>query len=111
MRKIALLRAVGAQKSQICSMLFWEAVYLLCIGLPFGLLLGLLSAYGVVTYINRFHGMELIFAIHPTLLLGGLVCGCLSIFLGRAYPMIVAVRIPLAGLMTKGMQLTIKQKI
>lgn len=57
MRKIALLRAVGAQKSQICSMLFWEAVYLLCIGLPFGLLLGLLSAYGVVTYINRFHGI------------------------------------------------------
>lgn len=47
-QQFSLLRCIGATKKQACSYIFCEAVLLLGIGVPIGLILGVFLSFGVV---------------------------------------------------------------
>lgn len=47
------LKAVGATKKQIRHMVFWEGMYLACIGIPLGLLAGIGVAKASMVYLAR----------------------------------------------------------
>lgn len=100
-RKIVLLKSIGATNGQIARIIIWEGLYLL----GFGLIVGVIGGFGtsalVVTYTNKIMGRVIMYYIKwPSLLLGILV-GILSFWVGILIPMIIAMRIPLTGTMTK----------
>ena len=96
-RKIALLKSIGATNRQVFFILFWEGVYLLIGSMPIGTAVGRAAGYFGVLLLNTAAGMELVFYFHPLLLLGGVLLGCLALVAGMAVPMIKALHVPLIG--------------
>jgi putative ABC transport system permease protein len=58
-RELGLLRAVGASRSQVRSMIRWESVLIALLGAVFGVVLGVLFAAVVVAALAEAVGMEL----------------------------------------------------
>ena len=55
-QQFSLLRCIGATKKQACSYIFCEAVLLLGIGLPLGLMLGVFLSFGAVKIFSAVSG-------------------------------------------------------
>jgi putative ABC transport system permease protein len=75
-RELGLLRAVGASRAQVRSMIRWEAVLIALLGAVFGLVIGVLFAWVVIAAIGGDAGLEL--AIPAGQLVGGLVAAALA---------------------------------
>ena len=81
-----MLRSVGATKKQIRQNVFYEASILGLIGIPFGLLFGLLAAYILVIISNFFlnkmmsGGLKLTFSYSPLVLLFTIGLGIITIY-------------------------------
>ncbi|WP_370326927.1 ABC transporter permease [Euzebya sp.] len=71
-RELGLLRAVGATRSQVRSMIRWESVLIALLGAIFGLVLGVLFAWLVVTALADEAPLDLAFP------LGWLVTGLIA---------------------------------
>lgn len=100
-RKIVLLKSIGTTNLQMVEMLFYEGMYLLRTGLLIGLPTGFGLAYLVVKFMNAYGGSNISFHVIPSILVLGIIAGCLALFVGMAVPMIYAVRIPPVGTMSK----------
>lgn len=81
-----MLRSVGATKKQIRQNVFYEASILGLIGIPLGLLFGLLAAYILVIISNFFlnkmmsGGLKLTFSYSPLVLLFTIGLGIITIY-------------------------------
>lgn len=100
-RKIVLLKSIGATNGQIVKMLLFEGLYLLRTGLLIGLPGGFGLAVAIIYGMNAFGGRNLQFYVIPSLLILGILAGCVALFIGMTIPMIFAIRIPLVGTMSK----------
>ncbi len=97
-RRIALMKALGADNGQVARMLLWEAALLVGFALPLGLALGLVlsrAGIGLMNALDEAAGVRLYVSI-PSLT-GGLAMGVLAVFTGMVLPLWRAVRIPLTG--------------
>lgn len=97
LRKLALLRAVGATFKQLRHILAWESVYLISLGLPIGGLLGFVISYVLIWLNNRLTGDQLVMRINPDWLLWGYGLTLLSILIGLFVPMLRIGMVPLRG--------------
>ena len=76
-RQFSLLRCIGATKKQACSYIFCEAVLLLGIGVPLGLIPGIFLSFGVVKIFSAVRGTPLLyyFNLWPPVI-AATVCVC-----------------------------------
>lgn len=100
-RKLVLLRSIGATKSQIVKIIFYEGLHFLRNGLIIGVPVGFIASIIIVFFMNHLGGRDLKFFINPTLLITGIIAGVLSLFAGMIVPMIYAVNIPLVGSLSR----------
>lgn len=71
-RQLAVLRAVGATRSQIARLVIGEALVLGAIGSVLGLALGMHAAYGVNELTHRIWGFPLVFALDWPFVIGAI---------------------------------------
>lgn len=83
-RELGLLRAVGATRGQVRSMIRWESVLIALLGALFGLILGVLFAWLVVVGLEEDAGLQLAIPAGP--LLGGLVAAAVAGVLAAIIP-------------------------
>lgn len=100
-RQLSLLRCIGATKKQAYSYLFCEALLLLGLGLPVGILLGLPVSVGAVRLFGMLGGSELTYHFSGwVLVLAAAVC-VLCVCLATLLPAVRASRTaPIAGTRT-----------
>lgn len=85
-KQYGMLRSIGATKKQIRKNVFYEASILGLIGIPFGLLFGLLAAYILVIVSNFFLNemltgdLKLIFSYSPLVLFFTIGLGIITIY-------------------------------
>lgn len=83
-RELGLLRAVGATRGQVRSMIRWESVLIALLGAVFGLLLGVLFAVLVVLALEEDSGLQLAIPYAP--LIGGFVAAAVAGVLAAIIP-------------------------
>lgn len=92
-KQFGLLRAVGATPKQVRKLVLREATVLALIGVPIGLLLGVLAIY-VITFVFKLIGGDSIFSIEPqvspTIMAISAVVGTVSIYFSALIPAIFA---------------------
>lgn len=97
LRKLALLRALGATFSQLRQLLSWESVYLIGLALPLGSLLGFITSLGLVWLNNRATGDRLMLQLNPGWLALGYGLTLVSILIGLFIPMLGIRQVSLRG--------------
>lgn len=97
LRKLALLRAIGATFDQLRSLLSWEAFYLIGLALPLGALAGFVISYLLIWLNNRATGDALILRLNPQWLVLGYGLTLISIIIGLFIPMLKIKQVPLRG--------------
>lgn len=100
-RRIALLKSIGAVNGQIRSVLVWEAIYLLLFTLPIGIGLGLALSKLALILMNRYGNTILNLHIDYGLSLLGIGLGIMAVFIGMIVPMIMSMKVPLTGSISK----------
>ncbi|MDR7869345.1 MAG: ABC transporter permease [Tissierellaceae bacterium] len=100
-RKLVLLKSIGATNKQIIGIIVHEGLYLLQTGLFIGVPTGFIFAGILIFSMNNFADRSISFNIIPSLLIIGILAGCLALFVGMIVPIIYAIRIPLTGTMSK----------
>ncbi len=86
-KQYGMLRSIGATKKQIRKNVFFEATILGLIGIPIGLLCGLLASYILVFVCNYFlagsleENLEIIFAFSYLAIIVAIILGMLTIYL------------------------------
>lgn len=100
-RKLALLKSIGATNGQIVGLIAWEGIYLLIVGLIFGLVTGFVLARAMILLMNQNDISNLIFDVDYNLLRIGLLVGIFAVIMGMVLPIIVAINIPLTGRISK----------
>lgn len=92
-KQFGLLRAVGATPKQVRKLVLREATVLALIGVPIGLLLGVLAIYAI-TFVFKLIGGDSIFSmepqISPTIMGISAVVGTVSIYFSALIPAIFA---------------------
>lgn len=83
-RELGLLRAVGATRRQVRSMIRWESVLIALLGALFGLVLGVLFAWLVVVGLEDEAGLQLSIPAAP--LIGGLIAAAIAGVLAAIIP-------------------------
>ena len=97
LRRIVLLKSVGAEARQIAGMLGWEFLYIWLTSLAVGTGLGLGGAWGVSALLGRAQERDVLLTITPAVLLTALAAGTAALALGMCVPMVMAVGVPLTG--------------
>lgn len=90
-REIGMLRAVGATRKQVCTMIVAEALLLALIGTTFGILAGIYLGYVFVTGISGMFPMNYAFPVVG--LLAAIITGLLFGFLAALIPARQAVQL------------------
>lgn len=93
-RRLTLLRSIGATNGQIFTLLAWEGLYIILFSLILGNGLGIVLARLLVSRLA-----DTVFYMDKTLFLTGQVCGLLAVVTGMILPSIRAIRAPLVGRM------------
>lgn len=96
LRKLALLRAIGAGARQIQSLLIWELVILVGMTLPFALVLGIGGAWLFSRALAAQQG-GFSFLVSPAMLSVSLFSSLSAVALGVLYPLRRVRAIPLTG--------------
>jgi len=99
-RRIALMKAIGAENGQIVGMLLWEGVFLLWIALPVGTLLGAGLSYMAVRLIGA--SSQIRFSVDAGPVLAGIACVITAVLIGMTVSILQAVRVPLTGSLENG---------
>ncbi|MBQ8611732.1 MAG: FtsX-like permease family protein [Oscillospiraceae bacterium] len=97
LRRIVLMKSIGAQDGQIARMLVWEFLYFLLGSLPLGTVLGLGSARLTTLLLARIQQRSITMHLSPAVFAAALAAGTLALAIGMAVPSIMAVGIPLTG--------------
>ncbi|MBS4538372.1 FtsX-like permease family protein [Clostridium sp. D2Q-11] len=95
-KEFGLLRAVGTTPKQIRKLILREATLLSLIGIPIGLLFGIVAIYSISLVFRLIGGEDLIIikpSISPVILGGSGMIGLFSIYLSALLPAIFAGRI------------------
>lgn len=85
-KQYGMLRSIGATKKQVRKNVFFEASVLGAIGIPLGLLLGIVASYILVIVCNYFlkdasQDFQIVFAVHILALIVSVVLGIITIYL------------------------------
>lgn len=111
MKQFGLLRAVGATPRQIRNIVLREATILACIGVPIGLLCGVIAIYSInfaFTIISKLAGELLKPTVSPSILGISAVVGLAAIYISALIPSYFAGRIsPLIAISSRS---TIKKE-
>ncbi|MHC1685136.1 MAG: ABC transporter permease [Clostridiaceae bacterium] len=104
-KEFGLLRAVGTTPKQIRNIVLREATIIAAIGIPLGLLFGVIAMY-LISVIFKLIGGDSVFAtkvvIDPTVMIISLVVGVVSIYLSALIPAFFAGRIsPLVAISSR----------
>ena len=97
LRRIVLMKSIGAESGQIAQMLFWEFFYFLITTLPVGTVLGLGGAYITSFFLEKAQSRDIIYTVDPLILFLALFAGTLALFIGMMIPSIMAIGVPLTG--------------
>lgn len=97
LRRIVLMKSIGAESGQIGRMMVWEFLYFWLSAMPVGALLGLCFAKLSLLALSASQGRQVIMSLDPATFAAALVAGSLALLLGMAVPMIMAVGVPLTG--------------
>lgn len=100
-RKIALLKSIGATNSQVRAILIWEVIYLLIFCIPISIIGGILTVKLILYSMNNLGKTELNFYINYKLLILGMIAGIISVIIGMTVPMIKSMKVPLTGTISK----------
>ena len=104
-KEFGLLRAVGTTPRQIRSIVLREATILACIGIPIGLMFGIVAIWGITVAFKLIGGEDLIltkFVVDPLVMVISAMVGLISIYLSALLPSIFAGRIsPLAAISSR----------
>lgn len=97
MKEFGLLRAVGTTPKQIRKIVLREATLLSIIGIPIGLLFGVLAIYAIDIAFKTIMGeVDLLFiklTISPLILIGSALLGLASIYISALLPAVFAGRV------------------
>lgn len=104
-KEFGLLRAVGTTPKQIRKIVLKEATILAAIGIPIGLLIGIIAMY-LISIIFKIIGSDSVFAnkvvIDPIVLIISFIVGVVSIYLSALIPSFFAGRIsPLVAISSR----------
>jgi putative ABC transport system permease protein len=103
-KQFGLLRAVGATPKQIRTIVIREATLLSMIGIPFGLLCGIIALYSIFFTLKFFVPIPMNLVISPKVLVISVVVGLVSIYLSAFLPAYSAGKIsPLAAISSRTM--------
>lgn len=97
MRRMVLLKSLGAETGQIAQMLIWEFLYFWLTAMPAGTALGLGGAWAATAALGRTQGRAVLLTVEPSVLLLALLAGTLALLLGMCLPMAMAAGVPLTG--------------
>ncbi len=97
LRRIVLLKAVGAEAKQITFMLVWEFLFFLVTALPVGAAAGLGGARLAVNALAKAQERTVLLTIDRATLTAALVMGVAALALGMTGPLVRAVGVPLTG--------------
>lgn len=97
LRRIILMKSIGAESRQIAQMLLWEFFYFLISTLPIGTLFGLGGAYITTFVLEKIQNRDIIYTIDPLILILAIASGTLALFIGMMIPIIMAIGVPLTG--------------
>ncbi|MBQ6877753.1 MAG: hypothetical protein IJO22_05065, partial [Oscillospiraceae bacterium] len=97
LRRIVLMKSIGAESSQIAQMLLWEFIYFWISTLPVGTLLGIGGAYITTFILEKIQARDIIFTADPLILILALLAGTAALFIGMMIPSIMAIGVPLTG--------------
>lgn len=97
LRRIVLMKSMGAESRQIGQMLGWEFLYFWLTAMPAGALLGLGSAWLSVRILSLAQGRQVFLSLDAPTLLFALTAGSLALLLGMLIPIVMAVGVPLTG--------------
>ena len=97
LRRIVLMKSIGAESRQIAQMLLWEFIYFCITALPVGTAIGLGGAYFTVFALEKIQERDIIYTVDPLILIFALLAGTAALFIGMMIPSIKAIGIPLTG--------------
>jgi len=97
MRRVILMKSIGAENGQIAEMYFWEFFIFWISALPIGIIFGLGGAYLSTSVLEKIQGREIVFSVDPAVFALSLAAGTLALILGMIVPVIMAVGVPLTG--------------
>ena len=97
LRRIVLLKSVGAESNQITKMLLWEFLFFLVTALPIGSLAGLGGARIAIDALSRAQNRPVLLTIDRNILLFALLMGAAALLIGMAVPMVMAIGVPITG--------------
>ncbi len=97
LRRIVLMKSIGAESGQIGMMLLWEFIYFWVFSLPIGTLLGLGGAYVTTSILEKAQNRDIIYTIDSLIIFLALLAGTLALFIGMIIPSIMAIGVPLTG--------------
>ncbi len=97
LRRIVLMKSIGAESKQIAQMLLWEFIYFCITTLPFGTAIGLGGAYLTVFALEKAEERDILYTIDPLILSFALLAGAFALFIGMMIPSIMAIGVPLTG--------------
>lgn len=97
LRRIVLMKSLGAESKQIAKMLLWEFIYFLVSALPTGTLLGLGGAYITTFILEKAQNRDILYTLDLLILFLALLAGTLALFIGMMIPSIMAIGVPLTG--------------
>lgn len=97
LRRIILMKSIGAESRQIGQMLLWEFIYFWITTLPFGTVLGLFGAYITTFFLEKAQNRDILYTIDPLILILALLAGTFALFIGMMVPSIMAIGVPLTG--------------
>ena len=97
LRRVVLMKAIGAENGQIAKMYFWEFFIFWISTLPIGIIFGLCGAFLSAKALEGFQNREIIFSVDPVVFAFSLIAGTIALALGMVVPVIMAVGVPLTG--------------
>ena len=97
LRRIVLMKSIGAESKQIGEMLLWEFFYFWSTTLPIGTFFGLFGAHLTIFFLEKAQQRDIIYMINPLILTFAIFAGTLALFIGMMIPSIMAVGVPLTG--------------
>ena len=97
LRRIILMKSIGAESSQIAKMLFWEFFYFWITTLPVGSVLGLGGAYITTSFLEKAQNRDIIYTVDPLIFIFAILAGTFALFIGMMIPSIMAIGVPLTG--------------
>ncbi|MEN2257546.1 ABC transporter permease [Paraclostridium benzoelyticum] len=88
-KQFGQLKAMGATKNQIRTLVLREATTIIIIAIPIGIFLGIISIFGILGIFKSFtREVDIKFIISPIVIIGSMVIGATSVYISALLPAI-----------------------